>query len=162
MSSGTNTGNVIPAIRFQIKRGANGEERLIGLVGAQEFDVPRVYAEPLRQRSMLHTMELVNDILADIQEAASATALDVAAAAVKVNMAKRVRLLIYESDEAALERQRRNDGVRPGTQRRLGWSGSHDMLVTSIELDPRRITLLEVWRVLRREQSQKRSKLKEP
>lgn len=62
-------------------------------------------------------------------------------------MAKRARLLIYEADEATLERQRLNEGVRPGTKIYPGWSRSHKMRITSVELDPRRITLLEALRL---------------
>lgn len=64
-------------------------------------------------------------------------------------MAKRLRLLIYEGPEEWITIQRANDGVqgrlnidkRPGRQ----------AYITSIELDPLRITLVEVCRVLWKE-----------
>ena len=65
-------------------------------------------------------------------------------------MAKRLRLLIYEADEQQLEFQRQRDGVRPGTRYQPGTKGN-SMTITSIELDPRRITLLELLRLFWRE-----------
>lgn len=70
-------------------------------------------------------------------------------------MPKRIRLHICEASEATLEFQRQHDGIRPGTQTmpRSG-QGREDVIWTSIDLDPRRITLLQVWRLLHREQPQ--------
>lgn len=69
-------------------------------------------------------------------------------------MAKRIRLLIYEGSDAQIEIQRLNDGIRPGTQR-FPWSSAgsavEPLILTSIELDPARITLLELLRVFARE-----------
>lgn len=64
-------------------------------------------------------------------------------------MAKRVRILIYEGSETQLNFQRDHDGVRPGTSRypRQANPGPTVLTITSIELDPTRMTLRELARL---------------
>lgn len=64
-------------------------------------------------------------------------------------MAKRLRLLIYEGPQDWLEMQRKRDGVK-GVHIVDSYPG-YEKTITSIELDPLRITLLQVVRVLWRE-----------
>ena len=61
------------------------------------------------------------------------------------SVGKRVRLLIYSGPEEWLESQRQHDGVQ-GFRR-----VDVDKLIRSIELDPQRITLLELVRLWWRE-----------
>ena len=57
---------------------------------------------------------------------------------------KRVRLLIYEGSPESLEKQRLFDGVQ-------GFTKSGKLTITSIELNPLRITILELLRLFWRE-----------
>lgn len=62
-------------------------------------------------------------------------------------MVRRVRLLIYEAgSEERMEAQRLGD-----TKFREWGNAETRMSLTSIELDPRRITILELLRLFRRE-----------
>lgn len=59
---------------------------------------------------------------------------------------KRVRLLIYEGSEEWLDSQRRHESVQKVMTIHGGWQDG--ATITSIELDPLRITVLELVRVL--------------
>lgn len=62
---------------------------------------------------------------------------------------KRLRLLIYECDDPLrIAEQRQRDGIKDSHT----WgSGENAMTITSIELNPLRITLLQLFRLFRRE-----------
>lgn len=62
-------------------------------------------------------------------------------------MSKRVRLLIYEGSPEWLENQRQHDGVQRNKFMSYG-SKFGNCSIRSIELDPWRITVLELLRVL--------------
>lgn len=61
---------------------------------------------------------------------------------------KRLRLLIYEAEsKEQMDRQ-----IAQDTKSRRWGSGEQSMALTSIELNPLRITILELLRLFRREQ----------
>lgn len=69
-------------------------------------------------------------------------------------MAVRLRLLIYKGDADLLEAQRHNEFRNSGPgSRKIYMQQGRDIDVTSVELDPTRMTIRELLRVLfRREE----------
>ena len=61
-------------------------------------------------------------------------------------VAKRLRLLIYEGSQAQLDLQRLHDGVRPGTTSIMARKDC-PLTITSIDLDPTRMTLRDLARL---------------
>jgi hypothetical protein len=63
-------------------------------------------------------------------------------------VAKRVRLLIYEGTPEQLETQRQGDGIRQGTKvYPFDRREKSSLTITSVELDPTRMTLRELLRL---------------